>query len=152
MATTQVELVTPERTMFSGQAEMVVCRSADGDIAFLADHMAYLGALEPYLLRVVHPQESPGEGSTGAAAPEELHFAVHGGFVEVHDNRVIALCDVAEPADQIDVARAERARDRAQARLATDPEDAEAKAALRRAEVRLEVAVARLGSPAPQHL
>jgi F-type H+-transporting ATPase subunit epsilon len=90
MATTQVELVTPSGTLFSGQAEMVVCRTAGGDIAFLANHMAYVGALEPNPLRIVHPQ--------GDGMAEELRFTVRGGFVEVNDNRVVLLCDAAEPA------------------------------------------------------
>ena len=58
MASTQVELVTPTGTLFSGQAEMVVCRSGGGDIAFLANHMPYIGTLEPYPLRIVHPEGS----------------------------------------------------------------------------------------------
>ncbi|HTT91729.1 MAG TPA: F0F1 ATP synthase subunit epsilon [Acidimicrobiales bacterium] len=90
MATTQVDLVTPTGTLFSGQAEMVVCRTAGGDIAFLANHMPYIGALEAYPLRIVHPQ--------GGAGGEELRFEVGGGFVEVNNNRVIVLCDSAEPA------------------------------------------------------
>lgn len=88
MATTQVELVTPSGMLFSGQADMVVCRTAGGDIAFLANHMPYLGALEPHPLRIVHPNGSA----------DELRFEVQGGFVEVNDNRVIVLCDAAEPA------------------------------------------------------
>ena len=67
--------------LFSGQAEMVVCRTAGGDIAFLANHMPYIGALEAYPLRIVHPE--------GAATGEELRFEVGGGFVEVSNNRVI---------------------------------------------------------------
>jgi F-type H+-transporting ATPase subunit epsilon len=90
MATTRVDLVTPTGTLFSGQAEMVVCRTAGGDIAFLANHMPYIGALEAYPLRIVHPE--------GAGAGEELRFEVGGGFVEVNNNRVIVLCDSAEPA------------------------------------------------------
>ncbi len=89
MASTQVELVTPTGTLFSGQAEMVVCRSGGGDIAFLANHMPYIGTLEPYPLRIVHP-----EGAGG----DELRFEVGGGFVEVSHNRVILLCDSAERA------------------------------------------------------
>jgi F-type H+-transporting ATPase subunit epsilon len=89
MATTQVDLVTPTGSLFSGQAEMVVCRTAGGDIAFLANHMPYIGALEAYPLRIVHPQ--------GAGA-DELRFEVGGGFVEVNNNRVIVLCDSAQPA------------------------------------------------------
>ncbi len=129
MATTHAELVTPTRTLFSGDAEFVLCRSEGGEIAFLADHMPYLGVLEPGLVRV----DEEGGGST--------RLAVHGGFVEVRDNRVIMLADVAEPADEIDVDRARRARDAAQERLsaAGADGDAEAAAALRRAEVRLEV-------------
>jgi F-type H+-transporting ATPase subunit epsilon len=88
MASTQVELVTPTGTLFSGQAEMVVCRSGGGDIAFLANHMPYIGTLEPYPLRIVHP-----EGGS-----DELRFEVGGGFVEVSHNRVILLCDSAERA------------------------------------------------------
>lgn len=89
MATTQVELVTPEGALYSGQAEMVACRTGGGDIAFLANHMPYLGALEPGDLRIVHPEDDPGG---------ELRFTVGGGFVEVNDNRVIVLCDAASPA------------------------------------------------------
>jgi F-type H+-transporting ATPase subunit epsilon len=87
MATTQVELVTPGGTLYSGQAEMVVCRSAGGDIAFLAGHMPYVGVLEAHPLRIVHPQ---------GAAGGEMRFDVRGGFVEVNDNRVVVLCDAAE--------------------------------------------------------
>ena len=61
---------------------------------------------------------------------------MHGGFVEVSDNKVTVLSDVAEPADQIDVARARRSLEQADR---IDDED-EANAARRRAEVRIEVA------------
>jgi F-type H+-transporting ATPase subunit epsilon len=86
MALTQVEVVTPEGPVFSGQAEMVACRTEGGDIAFLANHMAYVGQLQAGELRVVHP-----EGASGA----ELRFEVGGGFVEVNANRVVAACDSA---------------------------------------------------------
>jgi F-type H+-transporting ATPase subunit epsilon len=98
MATTQVELVTPTGTLFSGQAEMVVCRTEGGDIAFLAHHMAYVGVLEPHPLRIVHPDAAAAAEAGFVAAGDELRFDVHGGFVEVNDNRVIVLCDAAEPA------------------------------------------------------
>lgn len=127
---TQVEVVTPQRTLFSGEAEMVVCRTVDGDIAFLANHMPFVGALEAGLVRLVLPE--------GA---EEVRLAVHGGFVEVRDNQVTLLADVAELAGDIDLDRAQRAKDEAERRLGTG-EDVEARAALRRAEVRLAVAEA----------
>jgi F-type H+-transporting ATPase subunit epsilon len=65
---------------------------------------------------------------------------VHGGFVEVSHNHVIILSDIAELPKQIEVERAQAAKARAEEALRADPEDAVAKAALTRAEVRLEVA------------
>jgi F-type H+-transporting ATPase subunit epsilon len=65
---------------------------------------------------------------------------VHGGFVEVSGDSVIILSDVAEAADQIDTERARRARDRVESELRSDPDSDELKAALQRADVRLEVA------------
>ncbi|MBO0731139.1 MAG: ATP synthase F1 subunit epsilon [Acidimicrobiaceae bacterium] len=130
MADTHIEVVTPGRTLYSGDAEMLVCRSTDGEIAFLADHMPYIGALDPGVVRVVGAQ-----GATNG----ELVIAVHGGFVEVKENQVIMLAEVAELADEIDVARAQRAESEASSR-AGEPE---ADAALRRAQVRLEVAATR---------
>jgi F-type H+-transporting ATPase subunit epsilon len=125
----QVELVSPERILFSGDAEMVVARTeGGGDIAFLSGHAPFVGALGIGEVRI----------KPAAGAPEEK-AAVHGGFVEVKDDRVTILSDVAELASQIDVERARRAKDDAERRLMTD-DDAECEAALRRAHVRLQVA------------
>ena len=70
----------------------------------------------------------------------ELAAAVHGGFVQMTGDHLVVLSDVAELAEHIDVARAERARAAAEEALARDPDDEAAAAALRRAEVRLRVA------------
>jgi F-type H+-transporting ATPase subunit epsilon len=70
----------------------------------------------------------------------EQAVAVHGGVVDVSNDRVIVLSDVAELAEQIDVDRAQRARQRAEEQLRADPDDEEAQAALLRATTRLEVA------------
>ena len=129
MATTEVELVTPTRTLFSGEAETVFCRAEGGEIAFLANHMPYLGVLEPGPVRIASENGN------------EVRLAVHGGFVEVRDNRVIMLADVAEPADEIDVERARRTKTNAEGQLSSgSADDANVALALRRAEVRLEVA------------
>jgi F-type H+-transporting ATPase subunit epsilon len=120
--TLQVELVSPERILYSGEADMVVCRTVDGgEVAFLTGHAPFLAALETGVVRV----KTPGG--------EEV-AAVHGGFVEVRDNRVIILSDVAELAADIDVSRAERAKDAA----AGDDEDAVE--ARKRADARLNAA------------
>jgi F-type H+-transporting ATPase subunit epsilon len=126
VATTHVELVTPERNLFSGEAEMVTCRTAGGDIAFLADHMPYLAVLEPCVVSIT------------TEGVETERFAAHGGFVEVHDNRVTILADVAERASDVDLARAQRAKEEAERAAASG--DAEAEAALARANARLEAA------------
>ena len=123
-----VELVSPERILYSGDAEMVICRTVDGgDVAFLADHAPFLGVLEisPVTVRTI-------EG-------DDIVAAVHGGFVHVRDNEVIILSDVAEVAGDIDAERARRAREKAE-RNEAQMDDAEAEAALRRARVRLDVA------------
>lgn len=125
----QVELVSPEGILWSGEADMVITRTlGGGDIAFLPDHTAFVGALGIGVLTI-----RPASGG-----PDEK-VAVHGGFVEVSNNLVTILSDVAELASQIDVARARAAKDRAEAASRTE-QDTEVEAALRRAHVRLEAA------------
>jgi len=126
--TLDVQVVSPERVQYSGEARMVTCRTTDGELAFLTDHAPLIGALGIGQVRIA--QESG----------EDEVAAVHGGFVEVRNNKVVILSDVAELKDQIDVNRATEAKARAETALAADPDDAEAKAALRRAEIRLQVA------------
>lgn len=123
----QVDLVSPERILWSGEADMVVCRTTDGDIAFLSNHAPFIGALGIGAVKI----EEPGG--------QQTKFAVHGGFVEVSHNKVVLLSDVAEVASDIDVARAREAKERAEAAFRADPSE-ENDAAVRRADLRLEVA------------
>ena len=128
-----VELVSPERIAFSGNANMVICRTTTGDLAFLAGHVPFIGVLDAHPVRIVLENGS------------EQVVAVHHGFVEVsptegETTRVTVLSDLAELASDIDVARAEAARDRAEATLASDENNVEAKAALLRAQVRISAA------------
>jgi F-type H+-transporting ATPase subunit epsilon len=125
MATMQVELVSPERVLFSGEATMVVTRTlGGGDIAFQPGHAPFLAALTE-----CHTRIHLADGTV-------QDVAVHGGFVQVSGNKVSILSDVAELADHIDVDRARRAQAAAQAALAHEI-DAETEAALRRAHARL---------------
>jgi len=125
----EVQLVSPEQVLYTGDADMVVCRtSAGGEIAFLNNHAPFLGALAAWPVRLV------------LANGEQVQFAVHGGFVEVSHNHVIILSDVAELHTQIDVERARAAKARAEEALRVNPDDADAVAALQRAEARLCVA------------
>ena len=123
----QVELVSPERILFSGEAEMVSCRTSAGDIAFLPGHAPFLGALQ------IHPVIIALTGGGREVA------AVHGGVVEVSNNRVIILSDEAELANHIDEAEALRQKEEAERKL-MEGDDAECEAQLRRAHVRLIVA------------
>jgi F-type H+-transporting ATPase subunit epsilon len=122
-----VELVSPERILWSGEAEMVIARTTDGDIAFLTGHAPFIGALGIGAVTI----QTVGGGSEKAA--------VHGGFVEVSGDKVTILSDVAELASDIDADRARRAAEAAEASLRGE-HDAETEAALRRAQVRLELA------------
>jgi F-type H+-transporting ATPase subunit epsilon len=127
MASFPISLVTPERILFEGEAEMVTMRSGGGDIAFLAGHEPYVSTVEIGVVRI-----DVGEG-------QSERFAAHGGFVEVNEGSVTVLSGVAERPDEVDVARAQRAKEQAEQR-ASDGDDAEAEAALRRATTRLELA------------
>ena len=102
----QVELVSPERILFSGEADMVICRTAGGgDIAFLTGHAPFLGALAIHSVRIKQP-----DGNEEVAA-------VHGGFVHVRDNTVIILSDEALLPADIDPQQAMHDRDEAERRL-----------------------------------
>jgi F-type H+-transporting ATPase subunit epsilon len=124
----EVSVVSPERVLYEGEADMVVCRPADGDIAFLPGHVPFLGALGDDPVRIL------------LVGGGEQAFAVHGGFVEMSNDRVTVLSDLAEAKEHIDVPRAHDAKARAEEALGRDAEDAVAQADLARAEVRIHVA------------
>jgi F-type H+-transporting ATPase subunit epsilon len=124
-ATMTVSVVSPERVLFTGEATQVITRIlGTGEIAFLAGHAPFVGALVENHTRIYLA-----DGSI-------TDVAVHGGFVEVSSNKVNLLSDVAELADNIDRQRALAAKERAEEAL-RHGEDAEAPAALRRALARL---------------
>ncbi len=138
MAKLQFELVSPERIVYSDDGvEMVIAPGADGELGILPNHAPLLTTLGIGELRI----------RKGA---EEESFAVGGGFLEVLANRVIVMADVAERADEIDVARAEAAGERAERRYREMPEGldiARLQAAVRRSSLRLKVARRRRRRP-----
>ena len=123
-----VQVVSPERVLYGGDAEMVGCRTSDGEIAFLPGHVPFLGALSIAKVRALLP---------GGA---DQVIAVHRGFVEMSHDDVTVLSDVAELPEEIDVQRARAAKEQAEAELAANEDDEVAAEALARAELRLEVA------------
>jgi F-type H+-transporting ATPase subunit epsilon len=124
MATMHVELVSVERALWSGDATAVFARTVEGEIGILPGHSPLLGALEPgWIVRIKRADE------------DELRVAVHGGFLSVRKDGVSVLAEMAEPAEDIDTARARAALDRA------DPESGpEGEAARNRALARLRAA------------
>ncbi len=137
----QVELVSPERVLFSGVATQVITRIlGSGEIAFLPNHAPYLGALTENHTRIWLE-----DGTV-------LDVAVHGGFVQVSNNTVSILSDVAELAEHIDRARAMQAKERAEHALAgPQVTDAEAESALARAHARLNASGGVTGTAAGNH-
>ncbi|WP_430667221.1 F0F1 ATP synthase subunit epsilon [Jatrophihabitans telluris] len=98
----QVELVSVERPIWSGEATAVYARTPEGEIGVMAGHAPLLGALEPgWLVRI---QQADGV---------EQRIAVHGGFLSVRHDGVSVLAEIAESSDEIDVARARAALERA---------------------------------------
>ena len=102
----KVELVSPERVLFSGEATQVITRTlGGGEIAFLPGHAPFLAALVENHTRVT------------LADGKVLDVAVHGGFVQVSGDTVSILSDVAELGGDIDRGRAQSAKDRAEETL-----------------------------------
>ncbi|GAB4369195.1 MAG: F0F1 ATP synthase subunit epsilon [Deltaproteobacteria bacterium] len=130
-STIRLELVTPERMLVSEEVDEVIAPGYEGEFGVLPDHTPYLAILDIGVLRYR-------KGS------ETKKIAVGGGFAEVGPDRVVVMADVAEKSDEIDLERARRAHDRAEASLKDLSMDDEtyvkAHAALRRALVRMSAA------------
>ena len=126
-----VDIVTVEKTVLHEEGiDEVIAPGVEGQLAVLPQHAAFMTMLAPGELVLKR-------GS------EEHPFAVTGGFFEVLDNRVVVLADAAERAEEIDVQRAEQARERARlaiARRESIEDLAAAQAALQRALIRLRIA------------
>ena len=141
MATLKVEIVTPESALWVGEASALIARSSDGGFTILPQHTETVGDITPGVVRV--------ETIEG-----EISFVVHGGFFQVGPDDVegvtlaTVLAGVAERTNEIDVARAQAAKETAEALMAeatrAEQHDAAsyllAQAALERAELRMRAA------------
>jgi F-type H+-transporting ATPase subunit epsilon len=127
-STIRLELVTPERLLLSEEVDEVIAPGYEGEFGVLPEHTQYLAILNIGVLRYRKGGES-------------RRIALGGGFAEVTPERVVVMADTAERAEEIDVERARRARERAEAalkELSLDDETyAKAYAALQRALVRM---------------
>jgi F-type H+-transporting ATPase subunit epsilon len=128
--TMHVDVVTAERQLYSGEADTILAPGTEGQLGILPRHAALLTTLKVGELLI----------KLGGA---EEPFFVSGGFLEVSNNMVTVLAETAEHAEEIDQARAEAARRRAQEHLVqaqSDVERAELLGALERAVARIHVA------------
>ena len=131
MAGTKIRLriVSPSRKLFDEDVDMLIVRTTEGDMGILPGHQTLTAILSYGRLKIVRGEET-------------LVAAVLGGFVEVQPDSVTLLSDAAEWPDEIDVNRAEAAKERAERRLRQQSIDVDvqrASLALRRALVRMEV-------------
>jgi len=118
----QVELVAADRTVWSGQATMVIARTVEGDVGVLKDHAPLLSLLAEAVVEI----------ETG---DETVIAAVDGGFISVAHNRVSILSERALLADEIDVKAVESELEEARA-----SEDDDAGGRIRRAEAQIRAA------------
>ncbi len=127
---TRLSIVTAEREVFSEDVDEVVAQGVEGQLGILPHHSPLMTTLLPGELLIKQ-------------GGEEFYLAISGGFLEVRPDHVIILADTAERVEEIDIARAEEAKRRAEQRLAEKPpgvDMARAEAALRRSLIRLRVA------------
>ena len=131
MAVMNVSLVAVDRHVWDGEATRIIARTVEGDIGILPGHEPFLGLLADGRVRIERPDDYP------------LIVAVHEGFFSVDSDNVKILAEIAELATEIDLERAERAKERAEQGLSArgQADDAEDLAALRRAETRIDVAM-----------
>ena len=122
MATLQVELVAVEKTIWSGEASMVIARTTEGELGVLPGHAPLLGELAPGGVVTIRTDSG-----------EDLVVAAHGGFLSVTERGVSILAETAELSTEIDAERAREALRRAE----SGGDDPEALAAARRAQSRL---------------
>jgi len=133
-----LQIITPERVVFEeGGVDSVTLPGSEGQLTVLPRHAPLMTALQPGELVL-------------RKAGGEVEIALSGGFLEVRDDTVTVLADTAERSEEIDAERAEEARQKAAAQLATregDIDVALVMAALQRAQARLRVVERRRRNP-----
>jgi len=137
VATFRLEIVTAERLVFSEDIDALVAWGVEGQLGILPHHAPLMTMLQPGDLMIRKNKE-------------EEYLAISGGFLEVRPDKVIILADACERIDEIDIARAEEAKKRAQETMRSAPLSVDAgvaEAALRRSLARLKAAEKRRRQP-----
>lgn len=124
-----LEIITPDRNFYEGEASMVEFTSVNGEMGVYKHHIPLTTVLAPGIVTITEA-----EGKKEAA--------IHAGFVEILPDKVTFLAEIAEWPEEIDVARAEAARARAEERLhnhAAEVDVTRAEIALKKALVRIDI-------------
>lgn len=129
MSTMQVEVVSNEQNIYSGEASFAVVPTLTGELGIYPRHEPIMSLVRPGVLRL-----------TTAGSAEEILVAVSGGLLEVQPDKITVLADVAVRGEEMDQARAEEAKKAAEAKIS----QAGDKEALAKAEAALAAAIAQL--------
>ena len=108
------EIVTPESILYTNEVEMVVATTPLGEVGILPLHVPMVTMLAPGEVRL----------RFGSNAADWEYFSIAGGYMQVHEDKVIILADAAVPVSQIDVNRSKESKALIEARIAELPADA----------------------------
>lgn len=108
------EIVTPERIVYSNEVRMAVAMTTTGEIGILPLHAPIVSTLAPGEIRLQY----------GESASEWEYFSVSGGYIQVHEDKVLVLADAAVAVSQIDTERVRESKTSIEQRLASLPEEA----------------------------
>lgn len=123
----RLEIITPDRIFYEGEASMLEITTSEGDVGILPGHIPLTSILVPGVAKI-HTEAG------------ERKAAIHSGFMEVLGDRVLVMAEIAEWPDEIDINRANEAMVRAERRIKESNGD------LRRAEMALRRSIARIES------
>ena len=125
----KLKIITPERIFYEGEVSMVEFNTTEGEIGVLKGHIPMTVIISPGILTITEPEEVK-------------EAALHAGFAEILQDEIVIMAEIIEWPEEIDVDRAEQAKERAEERLRSKTPETDivrAETALRRALARIEV-------------
>lgn len=135
MAAFNLQIVTPDRLFFDGEVDAVIVRTTEGDVAVFKDHINYVAALD-----IGHAKIKNGENYREAI--------ISGGFIQVGEDKTTIVTEAAEWPEEIDLERARRAKEHAEALIGRKLENISSTSV----EAKLKRAVARISAAEKHHL
>lgn len=123
----KLKIITPDRVFYEGEASMVEFNTTEGEIGIYKEHVPTTVIVSPGILTITEPEETK-------------EAALHAGFAEILQDEVVILAEIIEWPEEIDLERAEAAKDRAEERLHSKTPETD----VLRAETALQGALARI--------